>query len=211
VTIVTRTGSVVDALAPAAVSAGNVETSQRIVDVLFGALAQAIPGRIPAASQGSMNNVILGGPHGSFTYYETIAGGQGARPRRDGMDGVHTGMTNTKNTPAEALEYAYPLRVLRYELRNFTGGRGRFNGGMGVRRDIEVLCEEGAMLSLQTDRRLHAPWGLSGGEPGAPGRNTLIRDGAETPLPDKCTLDVRKGDVVSVETPGGGGWGGPGG
>jgi N-methylhydantoinase B len=211
VTVITRKGSVVDARPPAAVSAGNVETSQRIVDVLFGALAQAIPGRIPAASQGTMNNLIIGGPGDGdgFTYYETIGGGQGARPRREGMDGVHTGMTNTKNTPAEALEFAYPLRVLRYELRNFTGGRGRFNGGMGIRRDIEVVCD-GATLSLQTDRRLHAPWGLSGGEPGEPGRNTLIRDGAATSLPDKCTLDVRKGDVVSVETPGGGGWGAPG-
>jgi N-methylhydantoinase B len=206
VTVLTRVGSVVDARSPAAVSAGNVETSQRIVDTLFGALAQAVPGRIPAASQGTMNNLILGGP--DFTYYETIAGGQGARPRRDGGSGIHTGMTNTRNTPAEALEYAYPLRVLRYELRDGTGGRGRFTGGMGVRRDIEVLCDS-ATLSLQTDRRLHPPWGLSRGEPGAKGRNTLIRGGEETALPDKATLDVHRSDIVSVETPGGGGWGAP--
>jgi N-methylhydantoinase B len=153
-----------------------------------------------------MNNLILGGT--DFTYYETIAGGQGARPRRDGGSGIHTGMTNTRNTPAEALEYAYPLRVLRYELRNGTGGRGRFTGGMGVRRDIEVLCDA-ATLSLQTDRRDHAPWGLSRGEPGAKGRNTLIRDGEEIPLADKVTLDVHHGDIVSIETPGGGGWGAP--
>jgi N-methylhydantoinase B len=210
VKVVTRKGSVVDAKPPAAVSAGNVETSQRIVDVLFGALAQAVPGRIPAASQGTMNNLVLGGASegADFTYYETIAGGQGARPRRDGMDGVHTGMTNTKNTPAEAIEYAYPLRVLRYELRDGSGGDGRFRGGMGVRRDIEVLCEA-ATLSLQTDRRYHAPWGLSRGEPGERGLNTLTRDGVEVPLRDKCTLDVRKGDIVSVQTPGGGGWGAP--
>ena len=208
VTVVTRKGSVVDARPPAAVSAGNVETSQRIVDVLFGALAQAVPGRIPAASQGTMNNLVIGGVSegADFTYYETIAGGQGARPRRDGMDGVHTGMTNTKNTPAEALEYAYPLRVLRYELRNGSGGDGRFRGGMGVRRDIEVLCET-ATLSLQTDRRYHPPWGLSRGDPGATGVNAIIRGGVEVPLRDKCTVDVRKGDIISVQTPGGGGWG----
>ncbi|MGH2690450.1 MAG: hydantoinase B/oxoprolinase family protein, partial [Actinomycetota bacterium] len=208
VTVVTRRGSVVDARAPAAVSAGNVETSQRIVDVLLGALAQAVPGRIPAASQGTMNNLVVGGISGGadFTYYETIAGGQGARPRRDGMDGVHTGMTNTKNTPAEALEYAYPLRVLRYELRDGSGGDGRFRGGMGVRRDIEVLCET-ATLSLQTDRRYHPPWGLSRGDPGACGVNAIIRYGVEVPLRDKCTVDVRKGDVISIRTPGGGGWG----
>jgi N-methylhydantoinase B len=207
VTVVTPEGSVVDAQPPAAVSAGNVETSQRIVDVLFGALARAVPDRIPAASQGTMNNLIIGAP--AFTYYETIAGGQGARPDRDGMDGVHTAMTNTRNTPAEALEYAYPLRVLRYELRDDTGGSGRFTGGLGIRRDIEVLCD-GATLSLQTDRRRHRPWGLSGGDPGAPGRNTLVRDGTVCELPDKATLDLRPGDVVSVETPGGGGWGPPG-
>lgn len=204
VRVIAPPGTVVNALEPAAVSAGNVETSQRIVDAVFGALAQAIPDRVPAASQGTMNNVLIGSP--SFAYYETIAGGQGGRPGRKGMDGVHTGMTNTKNTPVEALEYAYPLRVMRYELREGTGGDGAHSGGMGIRRDIEVLCE-GATLSLQTERRLSRPWGLAGGEAGAPGRNLLIRESQETELPDKCTLELRRGDVVSVHTPGGGGWG----
>jgi N-methylhydantoinase B len=204
VKVVAPEGTVVNARTPAAVSAGNVETSQRIVDAVFGALAQAIPDRIPAASQGTMNNVLIGSP--TFAYYETIAGGQGARPGRDGMSGVHIGMTNTKNTPAEAMEYAYPLRVQRFELREGTGGQGAFHGGLGVRRDIEILCDD-ATVSLQTERRDHAPWGLAGGGPGAKGRNLLIRDGEETPLADKCTFDARKGDVVSVQTPGGGGWG----
>lgn len=204
VRIVAPAGTVVNALPPAAVSAGNVETSQRIVDVIFGALAAAVPDRVPAASQGTMNNLLVGGA--AFAYYETIGGGQGARPGRDGMHGVQTGMTNTKNTPAEALEYAYPLRVLRYELRDGSGGEGRFRGGMGIRRDVEVLCEE-ATVSLQTERRLYRPWGLAGGGPGMPGENALLRAGEEALLPDKCTLEVRRGDVVSVRTPGGGGWG----
>jgi N-methylhydantoinase B len=206
VTVVAPEGTIVNALPPAAVSAGNVETSQRIVDAVFGALAQAIPDAIPAASQGTMNNLLIGGP--SFAYYETIGGGQGARPGRDGMDGVHTGMTNTKNTPGEALEYAYPLRVVRHELRDGTGGPGRWRGGMGIRRDVEILCDS-ATVSLQTERRLRGPWGLAGGGSGAPGRNLLIRDGSETELPDKVTLEARTGDVISVQTPGGGGWGAP--
>jgi N-methylhydantoinase B len=204
VTVVAPPGCVVNALSPAAVSAGNVETSQRIVDVIFGALAQAIPDRIPAASQGTMNNLIVGSP--TFAYYETIGGGQGGRPGLAGMDGVHTGMTNTKNTPAEALEYAYPLRVRRYELREGTGGEGRWPGGKGIRRDVEVLCDS-ATVSLQTDRRRRGPWGLAGGGPGAPGRNLLLRDGTETELPDKVTLEARKHDIISVQTPGGGAWG----
>ena len=204
VTVVAPPGSVVNALPPAAVSAGNVETSQRIVDVVLGAFAQAVPAAVPAASQGTMNNLLIGGP--AFAYYETTGGGQGARPGRDGMSGVHTGMTNTRNTPAEALEYAYPLRVRRAELRDGTGGEGRWRGGMGIRRDVEILAEH-ATVSLQTDRRSAGPWGLSGGGPGAPGRNVLIRDGAETLLADKVTLEVRKGDIISVQTPGGGAWG----
>jgi N-methylhydantoinase B len=206
VSIVAPEGTVVNARSPAAVSAGNVETSQRIVDAVFGALAQAIPDKIPAASQGTMNNVLIGTP--TFAYYETIAGGQGARPTQDGMSGVHTGMTNTKNTPAEALEYAYPLRVRCCELRDGTGGEGKFSGGMGVRRDIEILCDD-ATVSLQTERRDHPPWGLAGGGPGAKGRNFLFREGVETRLADKCTFDAQAGDVVSVQTPGGGGWGEP--
>ncbi len=194
----------VNAQPPVAVAAGNVETSQRIVDVLFGALAQAMPDRVPAASQGTMNNLLIG--NDDFAYYETIAGGQGARPDRDGMDGVHTGMTNTKNTPAEAIEYAYPLRIRRSELREGSGGEGRFRGGMGVRREVEILAER-ATVSLQTERRRSQPWGLGGGSPGARGRNALERDGTERELPDKCTVEVARGDVVIVETPGGGGHG----
>jgi N-methylhydantoinase B len=209
VTVIAPVGSVVNAQAPAAVSAGNVETSQRILDAVLGALAQAIPGSVPAASQGTMNNLLVG--TGSFAYYETTGGGQGARPGprgRDGMDGVHTGMTNTKNTPAEALEYAFPLRVRRCELRDATGGDGTWRGGMGIRRDVEILSAV-ATVSLQTDRRSRGPWGLAGGGPGASGRNVLIRGGREVELPDKCTFEARRGDVVSVQTPGGGGWGPP--
>jgi N-methylhydantoinase B len=198
-------GCLVNASPPVAVAAGNVETSQRIVDVLLGALAQAVPDRIPAASQGTMNNLLIG--NDDFAYYETIGGGQGARPDRHGMSGVHTGMTNTKNTPVEAIEYAYPLRVLRYELREGSGGTGRHRGGDGIRRDVEILAER-ATVSLQTERRRSAPWGIAGGEPGARGRNALARGGASPEgLPDKCTVEVARGDVIIVETPGGGGWG----
>jgi len=191
-------GSLLNARPPAAVVAGNVETSSRVADLVLEAFGRAL-------GQGTMNNLTLGSD--AFTYYETIGGGQGGRPRGPrGMDGVHTGMTNTKNTPAEALEYAHPLRVRRYELREGTGGAGRWRGGMGIRRDVEILCDS-ATVSLQTDRRSRGPWGLAGGGPGAPGRNLLIRDGSETQLPDKVTVDVRRGDVISVQTPGGGGWG----
>ncbi len=203
-------GSVVNPRPPAAVSAGNVETAQRIVDVLLGALAQAAADRVPAASQGTMNNTLLGGPDPgtgeAFAYYETVAGGQGARPDRDGMSGVHTHMTNTQNTPVEAFETAYPLRVVEYRLRDSSGGEGRFRGGDGIRRSLEVLGER-ATLSLLTDRRRHSPWGLEGGSDGARGRNLLRRDGEELQLPSKATLTLRRGDVVVVETPGGGGYG----
>ncbi|HEU5004111.1 MAG TPA: hydantoinase B/oxoprolinase family protein [Actinomycetota bacterium] len=205
VTVIAPEGSVVNAQSPAAVSAGNVETSQRIVDVLLGAFAQAVPDRIPAASQGTMNNTLIG--WSSFAYYETVGGGQGARPGRDAMSGVHTHMTNTKNTPAEALEYAYPLRVRAYQLREGTGGEGRWRGGDGIRRDLELLADA-ATLSLQTDRRVSRPYGLAGGQPGAPGRNVLLRAGGEEEeLPDKVTRELHRGDVISVRTPGGGGWG----
>ncbi len=204
-------GSLVNACFPAPVAAGNVETSQRIVDVLLGAFAQAVPKRVPAASQGTMNNLLIGSGHGErpFSYYETLAGGEGATPWRDGMSGVHTGMTNTRNTPAEALELAYPLRVRRAELRTGSGGRGRHHGGDGIVREIEVLTD--AVLTLQTERRARGPWGLAGGEPGAPGRNTLVlADGTTRPLAAKGTWMVRSGDRVRIETPGGGGWGDPG-
>jgi N-methylhydantoinase B len=201
-------GTVVHARPPAPVAAGNVETSQRIVDVLLGALAQALPERVPAASQGTMNNVLIGGSSGSqaFSYYETLAGGEGGTPDRAGMSGVHTGMTNTQNTPAEAMELDYPLRVWRAELRHDSRGQGRHPGGEGLVREIEVLAD--ATLTLQTERRSHRPWGLAGGGDAAPGRNVLVHaDGTEEELGSKGTWPLRAGDRVRVETPGGGGWG----
>jgi N-methylhydantoinase B len=200
-------GSVVHATFPAPTAAGNVETSQRIVDVLLGAFARAIPDRVPAASQGTMNNLLIGaGGEPSFSYYETLGGGEGGTPTRAGMSGVHTGMTNTQNTPAEAVELDYPLRVWRYELRPGSGGAGRHPGGDGLVREIEALTD--CTLTVQSERRQHAPWGLGGGRPGAPGRNVLLRaDGHEEELPSKGTWPLRRGERVRIETPGGGGWG----
>ncbi len=202
-------GSLVNASPPAPVAGGNVETSQRIVDVLLGALAQALPERIPAASQGTMNNTLIGGwdpARGrAYTYYETIAGGMGARPGADGPSALHSHMTNTLNTPAEAMEYAYPIQVLRYELREGSGGAGRWRGGDGLRRDL--LLRAPATASLLCERRQSRPYGLAGGEPGAPGRNVLIRAGGEQPLPAKGETALQAGDVLSIRTPGGGGWG----
>jgi N-methylhydantoinase B len=201
-------GSLVHATFPAPVAAGNVETSQRIVDVLLGAFAQALPALVPAASQGTMNNLLMGsaGRGAPFSYYETLAGGEGGTPERPGMSGVHTGMTNTRNTPVEALELAYPLRVWRAELRAGSGGAGRHPGGDGIVREIEVLDE--AVLTLQTERRARGPWGLAGGAAGAPGRNTRVdADGRETPLASKGTWRLAAGERVRLETPGGGGWG----
>ena len=207
--VIAPEGSVVNAQRPAPVAGGNVETSQRIVDALLGALAQACPERVPAASQGTMNNLTIGGwdpERGrSFAYYETIGGGMGARPDSDGPSAIHSHMTNTLNTPIEALEYAYPFRVLRYQVRRGTGGDGRYRGGDGIRRDIEVLCD--AQVSLITERRRLAPYGLDGGEAGARGENVLIRDGIESPLPGKGSVSLQKGDVLSIRTPGGGGYG----
>jgi len=206
--VVAPPGTIVAASPPVAVGAGNVEVSQRVADVCLAALAQALPGRVGAAGQGTMNNVILGGR--SFVYYETVAGGQGARPGRDGMSGVHTAMTNTLNTPIEALERAFPLRVRRLRLREGSGGAGRWRGGDGIERDVEVL--EDVTLSLITERRRSAPWGLAGGGPGAPGENWLLPGGDEAaaePLPDKVTRPLRAGDVLRLRTPGGGGYGEP--
>jgi N-methylhydantoinase B len=209
-TVLTEPGTVVDPLPPAAVAAGNVETSQRVVDVLLGALAQAAPDRVPAASQGTMNNTLLGGTDPRtgerFSYYETLGGGQGAGPRRHGSSGIHTHMTNTRNTPVEAFEQAYPVRVVAYELREGSGGEGRWAGGDGLRRVLEIDADD-VVASLITERRTSAPWGLEGGGDGAPGRNVLIRDGEEEPLPAKITLHLRRGDRLVVETPGGGGFG----
>ncbi len=197
-------GSLVNANPPAAVAAGNVETSQRIADALLGALAQAAPHRVPAASQGTMNNVLIG--NDDFAYYETVGGGQGGRPGRAGMSGVHTGMTNTKNTPIESLEAHYPFRIVRYALRKGSGGTGRFPGGEGIEREMEFLT--GAEVSLMGERRRNQPWGLAGGGPGACGEDWLIRgNGTRERLPGKCTVEVTPGDRLLVLTPGGGGWG----
>jgi N-methylhydantoinase B len=208
--VIAPEGTIVNARPPAAVAGGNVETSQRIVDVLLKALAQAIPDRIPAAASGTMNNLTIGGidPRTGqpFTYYETIAGGMGARPRKHGVSGVHTHMTNSLNTPAEALEYAYPLRVRSYSLRSDSGGKGKFRGGDGVVREIEVLtdCE----VTLLADRRSLGPWGLAGAEDGAAGKAALIRNDRSSELmPAKFSTRLRKGERIRIETPGGGGWG----
>jgi N-methylhydantoinase B len=202
-------GSVVNANFPAAVAGGNVETSQRIVDVLLRALASAAPDRIPAASSGSMNNLAVGGydrrRRRSFSYYETIAGGAGAGPQRAGASGVHTHMTNTLNTPIEALEAYYPFLVTAYAIRPQSGGAGARRGGDGLVREIEFL--EGAEVTLLTERRRVGPWGLAGGAAGRPGRNVLVRDGRRRPLPSKINLRVEAGDRMRIETPGGGGWG----
>jgi N-methylhydantoinase B len=209
VRVVVPRGSLLDADPPHAVAGGNVETSQRIVDAVLGALAQALPGLVPAASQGTMNNLAVGGldPESGqpFAYYETMGGGAGAGPAADGLPGVHVHMTNTLNTPVEALEYAYPLRVRRYALRRGSGGGGRHRGGDGLVRDIEFLSP--ATVTILSERRRIAPYGLQGGEPGKPGRNLLLRASREQELPGKCEIQVEPGDVLSLSTPGGGGWG----
>jgi N-methylhydantoinase B len=204
-TIVAPEGSLVNARFPAAVAGGNVETSQRIVDVLLRALARAAPDRIPAASCGSMNNVALGAA--GFAYYETLAGGAGAGPGGPGLSAVHTHMTNTMNTPVEALEAYYPLRVRRYAVRRGSGGAGRNRGGDGVVREIEFTSR--AHVTLLSERRHVPPWGLAGGGPGRPGRDWLVRDGRKRRIAPKATLDVRPGDRLRIETPGGGGYGRP--
>jgi N-methylhydantoinase B len=208
--VIAPVGTIVNARPPAAVAGGNVETSQRIVDVLLRALAQAIPDHIPAAASGTMNNLTIGGTDPRtgepFAYYETVAGGMGARPGKPGVSGVHTHMTNSLNTPVEALEYAYPLRVRRYSLRADSGGKGKFRGGDGIVREIEVLtdCE----VTLLADRRSRGPWGLSGGLDGAPGKSLITRhDGSVEPMPAKFGRRLGKGDRITIETPGGGGWG----
>jgi N-methylhydantoinase B len=236
--VIAPVGTVVNARPPAAVAGGNVETSQRIVDVLLKALAQAIPDRIPAAAAGTMNNLTIGGLDSRgelqnssrdktprtpqpFAYYETIAGGMGARPTKDGVSGVHTHMTNSLNTPAEALENAYPVRLRQYSLRPNSGGHGLHTGGNGIVREIEVLVD--AQVTLLADRRSRGPYGLNGGKDGAPGRTVIIRhdgskeedcekDGNEEhvrkeELPGKTSVRLRAGDRVRIESPGGGGWG----
>lgn len=206
--VIAPPGTVVNAQSPAPVAGGNVETSQRIVDVLLGALAQAYPQGVPAASQGTMNNVTIGGYDPAkkthFAYYETIGGGMGAWAGSDGPSAVHSHMTNTLNTPVEALEYAYPLRVLRYEVRHGSGGEGRSNGGDGIRRDLQVLVD--SQVTLLSERRRFPPYGLKGGLPGSCGENLLLRGSEVVNLPGKGTFEFKAGDVLSIRTPGGGGY-----
>src|SRR5436309_1897289 len=208
--VIAPLGTVVNARPPAAVAGGNVETSQRIVDVLLRAMAQAVPDRIPAAAAGTMNNLTIGGmdPRTGepFAYYETIAGGMGARPTKAGVSGVHTHMTNSLNTPAEALEYSYPLRVRRYSLRPNSGGKGQYPGGDGIVREIEVLTD--AEVTLLAARRTRGPWGLNSGKDGAPGKAFVVhQNGSTQELPGKFNVRLRQGERIRIESPGGGGWG----
>ncbi len=209
ISIIAPEGSVVNAKAPGAVSGGNVETSQRIVDVVFGALSKAIYGKIPAASSGTMNNIAIGGydklNDRDFTYYETIAGGMGARGNSDGLNAIHTHMTNTLNTPVETLEHNYPFRIRQYKIRPQSGGIGKHKGGHGIIRDYEF--SQPATVSILSDRRKHAPYGLKGGKKGQVGQNTLISKGRKHRLPSKTTIKVNRGDIISIHTPGGGGYG----
>jgi N-methylhydantoinase B len=202
ITLRAEPGSLVNAVYPAAVAAGNVETSTRIVDAVLGALAPALPQRIPAASHGSMNNIAMGSRgEESWDYYETVGGGMGASSRGDGPSAVQTHMTNTFNTPIESLESHYPLRVRRYCIRRGSGGGGRNRGGDGLERELEFLSA--AQVSLLTERRRHGPWGLAGGDEGVAGENRL--NGAV--LPAKCSFSVRAGDRLLIASAGGGGWG----
>lgn len=208
--VIAPEGTIVNARPPAAVAGGNVETSQRIVDVLLRALAQAIPDRIPAAASGTMNNLTIGGidprTGAPFTYYETIAGGMGARPTKGGVSGIHTHMTNSLNTPAEALEYAYPLRVRTYALRTRSGGQGKFEGGDGIIREIEVLTD--CDVTLLADRRERGPWGLAGGEGGSAGCASVVHtNGSVERMAGRFSTRLRSGERIRIETPGGGGWG----
>jgi len=208
--VIAPEGTIVNARPPGAVAGGNVETSQRIVDALLRALSGAIPNRIPAASQGTMNNLTFGGADprlggAPFAYYETIAGGMGARPGKDGLSGIHTHMTNSLNTPVEVLEHACPVRVRRYALRRGSGGRGAARGGDGILREVELLTR--TQVGLLCDRRKFAPYGLAGGKSGAKGKNEFIVNGRTQRLPSKCSFYAPEGAVVRIETPGGGGWG----
>lgn len=202
-------GTLVNARPPAAMAAGNVETSQRITDVLLGALALATPDRIPAASQGTMNNVSFGGvdPRSGkpFAWYETVAGGMGASAAAPGQSGVHTHMTNSWNTPVEAFEEVYPVMVNAYRIRRGSGGGGRHRGGDGIVREYEFQAD--AEVTVLSDRRAQPPYGLAGGAPGAPGKNTLVSGGRSSVLPGKVRFEAKPGDVLRIETPGGGGHG----
>jgi N-methylhydantoinase B len=207
--VIAPSGSVVNAKQPAAVAGGNVEMSQRIVDTLLRALAPALPERIPAAAAGTMTNLTIGGidprTDEPFAYYETVAGGMGARPGKAGVNGVHTHMTNSLNTPAEALEYAYPFRVTEYSLRQQSGGGGRHRGGDGIVRELELLTD--AEVTLLSDRRARGPYGLSGGADGAPGRAEIVHNSGRQEIPAKGSARLKRGERIRIQTPGGGGWG----
>jgi N-methylhydantoinase B len=209
--VIAPAGTIVNARPPAAVAGGNVEMSQRMVDTLLRAMAKAAPHRIPAASQGTMNNLTLGGSdtrHGTpvpFAYYETTAGGMGARPGLDGASAIHTHMTNSWNTPVEVFEQVYPVRLKRYAVRRGSGGKGRNRGGDGIIREIELLAP--AQVAFLSDRRKRGPYGLSGGEPGQPGKNIVLSHERSELKPGKCAFFAAAGDVIRIETPGGGGWG----
>ena len=207
--VLTEKGTILDAQFPAAVAGGNVETSQRIVDVVLGALSKALPLRIPAASQGSMNNVTIGGTDPRkgrpFAYYETIGGGMGATAKDDGESAVHCHMTNTLNTPIEALEYSYPFVVTEYSIRRGTGGAGKHRGGDGIVREVELLSD--ADVTVLSERRKIPPYGLFGGAPGAVGRNLVVRQGTVAAKGGKFSITLKKGDRLRIETPGGGGYG----
>jgi N-methylhydantoinase B len=207
ITLSAPEGSLLNAQRPAAVAAGNVETSTRVVDVVMGALAQALPDKIPAASHGSMNNLAMGSraDGAEWDYYETIGGGMGAGPQHHGLSAVQTHMTNTLNTPIEVLEMNYPLRICRYALREHSGGEGRHCGGDGLIREFEFLTP--TTVTLLTERRAHAAWGLQGGASGAPGINRRTVEGVDEPLPAKISYAAAVGETLTVETPGGGGWG----
>jgi len=210
--VIAPPGTVVNALHPSAVAGGNVEASQRITDVVLGALAQALPQTIPAASQGTMNNVTLGGTDprtgAPFAYYETAGGGMGGRNGLSGINGVHTHMSNTRNTPVETLEHHLPIRIRTYSLRQGSGGAGQYPGGEGLIREYEVLTDTSA--TVLTERRVGRPYGAKGGGPGASGRNSIIRaNGAIETLPSKARVELHSGDRLRIETPGGGGFGSP--
>ena len=207
--VIAPEGTFVNARPPAAMAAGNVETSQRVTDAVLGALAKAAPALIPAASSGTMNNLSFGGWDPArrlpFAYYETIAGGMGASSRGDGHSATHTHMTNTWNTPVEAFEHQFPVRVEGYRVRRGSGGAGQHRGGDGVVRELRFLAS--AEVTILSDRRIHGPWGLKGGDAGRSGRNTLVRGKREIRLPGKVRLESQPGDLLRIETPGGGGWG----
>jgi N-methylhydantoinase B/oxoprolinase/acetone carboxylase alpha subunit len=209
VRVVAPEGSIVNASRPAAIAGGNVETSQRITDVVLGALAGALPDRIPAASQGTMNNVTLGGhdPRTGrrFAYYETVGGGMGGRNGRAGISGVHTHMSNTRNTPVEAIEHYLPVRILQYRLRTDSAGAGRYPGGEGIVREYEMLTD--TAVTVLSERRRRPPYGLQGGAPGGLGRNTVTRDGRTETIGGKASLHLEAGDRLRIESPGGGGYG----